>query len=616
MKHCILKFCAFLLCIVAHLPLSAQKVSFDVTVPDVVAVGEVFRVEFTADAKPNDFKGPQFEGPDVLAGPTLSSSYSMQIINGNMTKESRYTYTYLLQCNSPGEFTIASAIVTVDGKEYSTRPRKVKAVAETDAAKSQQQTSAAGSSNTGGSAATNGIAADDIIIRAIPDRREVYKGQPVKVTYKLYTRVPLNLESAQYPSYNGFWAQQLNVDAYSPKREEYNGKIYDTHIIREDLLFPQQSGNIQVDPLELNVVAQIIVEQRRRSILDDFFGGPNISSVRKKIATQPLTIKVNDLPAAAPASFTGAVGDFSIETITPPADVVANSAFTYTIRISGSGNLPQIQAPILSLPATFEQYSVKTTESLNNTADGIFGYRQFEYPVIARAVGDYDVQPVEFTYFNPKLKTYETLSSKPFSIHVSPDSTSLNSASTTGLVSGLSKEDLKIIGHDIRFIKIDSPRLRLRCMPFFASLWYFVAIALMLGLFAILAIWLKKLVRQRHNVALIKGKRANKVALARFKSAAQYMNSDNQRGFYEEMLKAMWGYVGDKLNIPASNQTKVYIREELLKRNIPADDVQTFINIIADCEYAQYAPSATAKMNELYAQGIEIVSKLENIIGK
>ena len=603
-----------MLCLFVHASLSAQKVSLEVSVPDVVAVGEVFRVEFTADAKPNDFKGPQFEDMDVLAGPTLSSNYSMQIINGNMTQERKFTYTYLLQCNSAGEFTIAPATVTVDGKDYSTRPRKVKAVAESESAKPQQQTG--GGSVAAGSSTAAGISADDIILRAVTDRTEVYKGQPVRVTYKLYTRLPLNLESAQYPSYNGFWAQQLNVDGYSPKREEYNGKIYDTHIIREDLLFPQQSGSIKVDPLELNVVAQVLVEQRRRSILDDFFGGPNVTSVRKKIATQPLTIKVKDLPAAAPASFTGAVGDFSIETITPPTDVVANSAFTYTIRISGSGNLPQVQAPILSLPTTFEQYSVKTTESLNNTPDGIFGYRQFEYPVIARAVGDYDVQPIEFTYFNPKLKTYETLSSKPFSIHVSPDSASMNAASATGLVSGLSKEDLKIIGHDIRFIKIDSPRLKLRCMPFFASLWYFVIMALVIGVFVFLAMWLKKLMRQRRNTALIKGKRANKVALARFKSAALYMNTDTPRGFYEEMLKALWGYVGDKLNIPASNQTKVYVREELLKRNIPNDNVQKFIDIIAECEYAQYAPSATAKMNELYAQGIDIVSKLENIIGK
>ena len=612
MKHCIGKFFVVLLSVFASVSLAAaKKVSFEVVVPDVVAVGEVFRVEFVADAKPDDFREPQFDGVDVLAGPTFSSNHSVQIINGNISQERRYTYTYLLQCNSAGEFTIPAATVIVDGKELSTRSRRINAVAESNAAATQPSVPAGSPQPS----RTAGIAPDDIIIRAIPDRREVYKGQPIKVTYKIYTRVPLNFENTQYPSYDGFWAQQLNVDGSPVRREEYNGKIYETKVLREDLLFPQQAGNITIEPLELNVVANVVVEQRRQSILDDIFGGPSVNPVRKKLATQPLVVKVKDLPAAAPESFTGAVGDFSLETVAPPDDVAANSAFTYTIRISGSGNLPQIQAPIMSFPPTFEQYSVKTTESFNNTADGIFGYRQFEYPAIARAEGDYDVAPVEFTYFNPKLKTYVTLSSKPFTIHVNPDESGVGSESF-GMVSGMSKEDLKIIGHDIRFIKLDSPQLRFRCVPFFASVWYFVVIAVLVVVFVILALWLKKLIRQRRNTALVKGKRANKVALTRFKAAAQYMKADNPRGFYEEMLKALWGYVGDKLNIPASNQTKVYVREELLKRGIPADTVQRFIDIIAECEYAQYAPSATAKMSDLYAKGIDIVSKLENIIGK
>lgn len=584
---------------------SAQKVSFEANAPKVVAVGEVFRIEYVSDSKPQDFSGPQFEGVDVLAGPTLSTSKSVSLVNGNMTQESRYTYTYVLQCNSEGEYRIPAATVTVKGKSYTAGPLTVSAITENSPAAQDNSLSGPRPS----------LAPDDIVIQALTDRKEVYKGEPVKVTYKLYRRVPLNLESAKFPSYNGFWAQQLNVDGYTPQREELNGKIYDTHVIREDLLFPQQAGVLTVDPLELNVAAQIVIEGRRQSIIDDFFGGPDIQEIRRKIATNPISITVKDLPAGAPSSFSGAVGDFHMETVNPPAEVAANSAFTFGIKISGSGNLPQVQAPMLTLPSSFEQYNVKTTESLNNTSGGIYGYRQFEYPVIARAGGDYEVQPVEFTYFNPKLRTYETLATPAQTIRVRPDSTGI-SAPLTAVGGGLSKEDIKILGSDIRFIELGSPRLRRKTDLFFGSVWYFLCIAAMGAAFVSLYLWLRKLARERRNSVIVKGKRANKVALQRFKAAAAYRDDGNQRGFYEETLKALWGYIGDKLNIPAANLTKENVREELLKRGVAADAAQRYIDVISECEYAQYAPSATGRMNEIYGEAVEMVSRLENIIGK
>lgn len=606
MKIGVGKVFVLLLMLVVPAFASAQKVSFEVNAPKVVAVGEVFRVEYVSDSKPQDFVGPSFEGVDVLAGPTLSTSKSVSIVNGNMTQEARYTYTYVLQCNAEGEFSVPAATITVKGKNYSSGPLAIKALTEN---------SVAGGQGGGESVRRPSLAPDDIAVRAIIDRKEVYKGEPVKVTYKLYRKVPLNLESAKFPTYNGFWAQQLNVDGYAPQREELNGKIYDTHIIREDLLFPQQAGTLTIDPLELNVVAQLVTESRRQSIIDDFFGGPDIQEVRRKVSTAPVSIKVKDLPQGAPSSFSGAVGDFQMETVTPAAEVVSNSAFTFGIKISGRGNLPQVQAPMLTLPASFEQYNVKTTESLNNTADGIYGYRQFEYPVIARAAGKYEIQPVEFTYFNPKLHAYETASTPPFTLIVSPDSTGVAQGGTA-LLSGLSKEDIKILGSDIRFIELGSPRLRPKTRMFFGSAWYFLCIALMGGLFAFLLVWLRKVARERRNSAIVKGKRANRFALQRFKAAAAHMAADNQRGFYEEMLKALWGYIGDKLNIPAANLTKEYVREELIRRGVAPDTAQRYIDIIVECEYAQYAPSATGRMNEIYGEGVEMVSKLENTLGK
>ena len=589
----------------------AQPVTFDVNAPRVVAVGEIFRVEYVADGEPEGFDAPAFEGVDVLAGPTLSTSKSISIVNGNMTKETRYTYTYVLQGNAEGEIELPAARITVKGKSYSAGPVRIQVLNVTGSAGAGGASVPAAGSQSSERAV---LVPDDIVVRAEVDKRTVYKGEPVRVTYKLYRRVPLNLENAKFPSYDGFWAQQLNVDGYAPQREELNGKIYDAHVIREDLLFPQQAGTLTIDPLELSVVAQIVMQSRRQSLIDGFFGGPNIQEVRRRVASKPVTITVRDLPAGAPASFSGAVGDFSLEAVNPTSQVAANSAFTLTLKLSGSGNLPQVQAPKLELPASFEQYNVKTTESLNNTAQGIYGYRQFEYPAIARVAGEYDLPPVEFTYFNPRQRTYETLRVPGGRLTVLPDST--NVAANGPVLGGVSKEEIQILGRDIRFIHLDDPHLRRSGRLFFASGWYFLGVALLLAAFAGAYVWLRKVLRDRSNSVLVKGKRANKVALLRFRAAERHMNDNNPRGFYEEMLKALWGYMGDKLNIPASNLTKENVRDELLKRGISAETAQRYIAIIGECEYAQYAPAVTGRMNELYTAGVEIVSKLEGIIGK
>lgn len=589
----------------------AQKVTFEVNAPKVVAVGEVFRVEYVTNSKPKSFQGPQFESMDLLAGPTMSTNKSVAIVNGRMSQESQYAYTYVLQCSSEGEFTITEAKLESEGDTFTIRPFKIKAVTEDAVPANIQGRSGGGSNNT--PRAT--LSQDDIVLRAIIDKKDVYKGEPIKVTYKLYRRVPLNLENAKFPSYNGFWVQQLNVDGYKVQREELNGKIYDTHVLREDLLFPQQAGTLTIEPLNLNVVAQIITQQRRQSIIDDFFAGPDIQEVRRKLSTQPVKINVRELPAGAPASFYGAVGDFQMETVRPPVEVAANAAFTYNIKIAGKGNLPQVQSPKLTLPASFEQYNVKTTESINNNAGGIYGYRQFEYPVIARVAGEYNIDPVEFTYFNPNLRTYETVKTSPLTLRVLPDSTSMSGAPTT-LLGGLSKEEIKIIGNDIRFIKLDSPHLYPAGRAFFGGIWYYFAVAGIIFLFAVVYVWLSKLAKERRNSALMKGRKANKVALQRLRAAEVFMKENNQRGFYEEMLKGLWGYIGDKLNIPASNLTKEYVREELVKRGVATDVSQRYIDIIVECEYAQYSPDGTGMMNDVYVSGVEIVSKLENFIGK
>lgn len=607
MREVIKRMFLFVLLAATAVGAYAQKVTFEANVPEVVAVGEVFRLEYKSNAKVKDFVPPTFNGLDVLAGPTMSSSRSRTIINGSMTQTSQYIYTFVLQGNVQGEYVIPPVTIEADGKKHTAGPFTVKVMNDASAA---QPANAQGEQRII-------VAPDDVFIRAVVDKTDVYKGEAVKVSFKVYSRLPLILEGVRkLPSFNGFWSQELNTNQYQWQREAYNDKIYDSRTIVEYMVFPQQSGVLSIEPMELSAIVQIVGQQRRQTVLESLYGLSDTQEIRKVIATDPVDIKVKNLPAGAPESFNGAVGNFEMVTDVQPREVAANSAMTYSVKISGTGNLPQVQAPKLYLPTSFDQYNVKATESINNTTRGVYGYKQFEYPVIARAEGDYNIGSVEFTYFNPSLVKYETLQSPPVTLRILPDSTGADRLASNGIVSGLSKEEIKILGRDIRFIKLGSAHLKPHGFMLIGSAGYIGIVLLLLVVFVLLLKYLKRLLKERRNSAILKGKRANKVALQRFKSAEKYMREDNQRGFYEEMLKALWGYMGDKLNIPGANLTKDNIREGLMRKAVPTDVAESYVAIISECEYAQYGPSVSGKMHDIYTEGISLISKLESIIGK
>lgn len=613
MKH-LLGIAVFLFISVAAF---AQKVEFEVNAPTVVAAGEAFRIEFSLNAKPEEFTPPTFTGFDVLAGPTLSEGTSVSIVNSNVSKTSSFTYTYVIQAPTEGKATIAAATVIVDGKSYQTKPLAVEVISGETPASSGNGSSAAEEGSVGDTPHKKAsVAADDLLLRVTANRNTVYKGQPIRVLFKLYTRVPLSgIESAKYPAFNGFWSQDLKVDGYDWQRETLNGKVYNARIIKEVLLYPQQSGQLHIEQSSLTVIAQMVVQSRRsQSVFDDFFGGgQNVQEVRKEISASPLAITVRDFPAGAPVSFNGAVGQFQMQGSVDKSTMSANASGNFLLKLSGSGNLPLIQAPTVEMPTSFEQYNKKTTESLTNNANGITGYRQFEYPFIPRAEGSYTINPVEFSYFDPDAAKYVTLATSAFNIDVDADSTG---GATSGIVSGINKEDLKILDKDIRFIHIGEPQLVRRGSLFFASATYFGALLLILLVFIGAYLYLKKYLNEMQNTTLVRNKKANKVALQRLRAAFHYMNEASEKQFYEEMLKALWGYMSDKLNIPVANLTKDNIREELVKRGVATELITHFIDIISNCEYAQYSPSTSGQMSEVYGSAAATLSKFEAVIKK
>ena len=603
------------MCIVALLAAVASwassPVSFEASAPLLVAAGENFRIEFTVNAEPerNSFEAPTFEGFQLVAGPVTSRGSNMYIVNGSMEKTEYHTYTYVLQGTAKGKYTIGSAAIAVEGKSYRTQPVTIEVVDEEGSQQSQGSAAASGARS-----ADKSIGANDLLMRLTVNKTDVFKGEPVVAALKLYKRVSLlGSEGAKFPSFNGFWTQELDSENNMWQRETYDGRIYETLVVREYLLYPQQTGKLRIDPAEMTVVAQIVVPGSSRGF-DPFFDQPDVMEVRRKLTTAPVEINVKELPAGAPSSFSGAVGRFTMEATPPASNFTANSAATYTVKISGTGNLPFVQAPTLSLPSSFELYDVKTTESLKNSLQGISGYRQFEYPFIARAEGEYDIPAVEFSYFDPAQLKYVTLSSRELALTIDPDAS--GGLSGAPVIGGVSKEEVKLLGQDIRFIKLGSAGLRPVRSVFVGSAGYWSCLALLLALFAGASIYLRKRIKEMQNVTLIRGKRANRVALQRFRAAAKYMEQNDQHGFYEEMLRALWGYMSDKLNIPVANLTKENVREELRKRNIAPETIQQFIDIIISCDEAQYSPMASAQMNEVYAEGVNIISELESTLKK
>jgi hypothetical protein len=426
--------------------------------------------------------------------------------------------------------------------------------------------------------------------------------------------VQLNgIEGSRFPTFNGFWKQELKNDHHTWQSEAYNGKVYNSHILNEFLLFPQQTGTLKIEPFELTVGAQIVTQQAsRQSMFDDFFGAMDmVQNVSKTLTSNPMVVDVLDLPTGAPSSFAGAVGKFTLESELPQENITANSGANYMVRIAGRGNLPLIQAPDLQLPTSFEKYNVKTTESLQSSVAGISGYRQFEYPFIARAEGEYTIPAFEFSYFNPQTANYVTLSTREMTIRVAADS--LARAAGSGLVSAISKEDIQILDRDIRFIKLGSSELSSKGDMLMWSPLYFILVAVIVLLAVVLYFPLKRGIVNRSNDTFVRGKRANKVALQRLKKAHEYMKMGNDRGFYDETLRALWGYMSDKLNIPVSNLSKENIREELSKRGFAEEQSSRFINIISECEMAQYSPMASGQMAEIYADSVRLLSKIESL---
>ena len=586
----------------------AQDVEFTVSAPNVVAVGEQFRVVFKLNARPQELNPPAFDNFYILAGPSTSSSSSIQIINGQMTQTYEYTYTYILEATEAGKFRIDPATATVSKRDYKTEPIEIEVV---QGSKPSQPSRTQPGTSTQPQAQPD-QPADNIFVDIEFDRQTAYRGQPILATLKIYTRSNIaGFEDIKFPSFDGFWSQDVETpNNIRFERVNVEGRIYNMGVLKKYLLFPQRTGDIKIEPFELVVVAQ---QQggRPQSIFDEFFG--SYQNVRVRLASKEKTLKIRDLPPNAPASFTGAVGSFNLEAAFDKTELKTNEAVNLKVRVAGSGNLRLIETPRFEFPSSFEVFDPKTSDRINTTSQGATGSKNFEYVAIPRGPGSFDLGTLEFSFFDPIKEKYVTLNSKPLTLNVVADGSEQKGPQMVGF----GREDIRFIGQDIRFIKTDGIRLSTGYPILIGSAKFYLLLTIILIMFAGAFWYIHQRRKLLNNIMLIKTKRAKKVARKRLHEAQKHLLQSNSELFHDELLKALWGYIADKLSIPVANLSSDSARETLLSNGVDKSDAEEFLRIISVCEYARYAPkSEHSQMRELYDNAIALISKLEEIIGK
>lgn len=589
---------------------AADKVRFVAEAADVVVSGDQVRLVFTVNSQDiKDFRAPSIKGFDVLMGPSRSQQSSIQIINGKRTSNSSTAFTYILLAGSPGTYTIPAASVEVNGEKVFSNAISIKVLP-------QDQNSGNSGNNGGGSASSSRsqaagsrISANDLFITATASKTTVHEQEAILLTYKVYTVVNLRQLYGKMPDLKGFHTQEVELPQQKTfTLEHYKGRNYNTTVWSQYVLFPQQTGKLEIPSITFDgVVAQQTISD---DPFDAFFNGGGYVEVKKKITTPKVVINVQPL-SAKPAGFSGAVGEFKLASSINATDVKTNDAVTIKLTLSGTGNMKLIGTPEVKFPQDFEIYDPKVTDDYKLTNSGLTGTKTFEYLAIPRHAGNFTIPAIEFTYFDLKSNSYKTLKTEAYNLKVAK-----GQGNADQVISDFTnKESVKMLGKDIRFIKLGDSSLRPKGDFFFGTVGYYLCYLIPLLLFVVFAVIYRQKALENANVAKVKTKKANKVATRRMKLAGKLLAENKKNEFYDEVLKALWGYISDKLSIPVSQLSKDNIEAELTNYGVQEALIAEFIGVLNECEYARYAPgNENEAMDKVYSASVEVISKMENSI--
>lgn len=591
----------------------ANSQSFTATVnKNPVAVGDRFQITFTVEGgNGNGFKQPNFKDFQVIGGPFQSNNFTM--VNGRTTVSSSYSY-YLTPIKE-GSIKIGSASINIDGKTYTTNPITMTCTKGQPASQGNGQSQ---NGSAGGNAST--VNNKQVFIRASIDKSNLYMGEGVLITYKLYTSVALSSPViSDLPSFNGFWSSEINVPENTPAQyENYNGTRYATLVVKKFILFPQQSGTITIDPMKGEAIAQVQVKRNRNpndpfDIFNDPFFGGGYRNEKVEIRSDAFKINVKDLPANAPVSFNGAVGRLQFDAQLDKGDTKANEAVTLKVKVSGKGNLKLIEAPKIDVPGDIETYDPKVDDNINVAESGTSGNKTFEYLLIPRHEGEYTIDALRFSYFDLETKTYREVTKGPFTIKVAKGD---GSNATVIENAGANKTDVAVISKDIRYIKTGDALQTSGGNDFYGT-WKFYSLLLLPLLLGVGAIAYKsKLNELQGNVALAKSRGAGRIASKKLSLANKFLNENKTSEFYDETYKALIGYVSDKITLPLSDFSKENATEKLAQRLVKPETITMLTETLDRCEFARFAPSAATETKQVYEHAVKVITQIENEIAK
>ena len=592
----------------------AQGVEFKASAPAQVIMGRPFQLTYSVNQRAKDLRAPEFTDFEYVAGPYTSQSSSTSFVNGKRTSSFQLTYTYTLLATKEGTFTISPATIKVDGEQYTSNGVRIAVLPADEPAhtNTNSQSHSAGSTISQQSESQN-ISSENIFMRTLVSKTKVHEQEAILLTYKLYfagVDVAQLTNNTRLPEFKGFLKQELEMSEIQTELEHYNGRNYQTATLYRTLLFPQRSGDIVIDPAQFEALLRVQNRAQVRSIFDDFFN--SYTTVTKALHSPGVTINVSALPAGKPAGFSGGVGHFNISSSISSTELQANEAVTLTVTIQGAGNMKLLKTPAVDWPEGFEVYDPKVTNNFNVTTSGVSGTKTIEYLAIPRAGGVYTIPAIQFAYYDTQADTYRSLATPEYTLNIARSANEEASAAVVNTY--VQKENIQQLGSDIRYIytgelKASSSN---RTGISFGTLIFWLSYAIPLSLAALMFIIFRKRIKENADVTRMRYKKANKVAQRRLKVAEQLLQQNQKEAFFEEIERAAWTYLSDRLSIPTAHLNKENIAQILANKAVPNATIQQMLHVLSTAEFARYAPTSDSAMHELYADTIKIINQLES----
>ena len=603
--------------LLSNFRLGAQ-VTCTASAPSRVEMGRAFQYTLTLNEQPSKITAVNFANFKHVGGPQTSSSYSSSFVNGQAQHTQSFSYTYILQPEKEGTFTIQGTEFVVNGNKIKSNPVTVTVVAGTsgNSGSSGGQTTQQRQGGEQAQSSAPELNKNDVFVKGSASKTDPYQGEQVIVTYKLYISSTFNggyqINNINLPTQPGLWSYQLgDPNAEAPRTTEVvNNKQYTVFEIRRQAVFPQKSGEITITQMEIDFMGRVIYRtQGGGSFWDQFFGGgQQAKDYNVPIVSNTIKLHVKPLPEKnQPVDFSGLAGSCTIKSELSRKELKANDATNLTVTITGSGNIQHIEALNIQFPADFDVTDPKISDNIHHGTSGINGSRSFEYVIIPRSQGNFTIPAAEFSFFDLKTGSYKTLSTDEYRLKVEKGEGDAASAATFS-----NQKDIKVLDRDIRFIKTSDHAYRKIHSPFFASAWYFTLILSPLFLFIILLIIVRKQIEARKNIEQTKDRKANKVARKRLKTAHKLLTDNDTEAFYVEVSKVLWGYMSDKFHIPLSQLSMESVQERLQKKGLSQASIQEFTDTLQQCEFARFAPGDPEKLkHEMYDLTHLFITKIE-----